>query len=128
MPDHASIDSGNFAMAEGDERVITKHAPLPVPAYLSEHMKVARLVETLEQLPFNSRDEGKVILDRVVRNYLVSASRAAADPDLTIHQALARRGAVRRCIIWRSFSTCLANFRSTAIRRRVWSRACKTVV
>jgi hypothetical protein len=96
MPDHASIDSGDFAKTDGDERVITKHAPLPVPAYLSEHMKIERLVAALEGLHFNSRDEGKIVVDRVVRNYLVSASRAAADPDLTIHQALARRGPVRR--------------------------------
>jgi hypothetical protein len=45
----------------------------------------------------NSRDEGKLVLDRVVRNYLVHASQAVAgDPDQTIHDALARRGAVRR--------------------------------
>ena len=46
---------------EGDH--ITKRAVL-LPSYLSEHLKVARLVEVLEQLPFNSRDEGKVILTR----------------------------------------------------------------
>jgi hypothetical protein len=46
-------------------------------------------VEVLERLPFNSRDEGKVILDRVVRNYLIHAADAAgADPDLTVHDAL----------------------------------------
>jgi len=83
-------------MRNGDH--ITKHAPLPVPAYLSEHMKIERRVAALEQLSFNSRDEGKIVVDRVVRNFLVSASHAAGDPDLTVHQHLARRGPVRRCI------------------------------
>ena len=74
----------------------SKHAPL-LPVHLNQRMKVGRLVEVLEQLPFNSRDEGKLVLDRVVRNYLVHASQAVAgDPDQTIHDALARRGAVRR--------------------------------
>jgi hypothetical protein len=74
----------------------SKHAA-PDPAYLSEHMKVGRMVEALEQLRFNSRDQGKIVLDRVARNFLVvCASHAAADPDLTIHDALARRGPVRR--------------------------------
>ena len=35
----------------------SKHAPL-LPVHLNERMKVGRLVEVLEQLPFNSRDEG----------------------------------------------------------------------
>ena len=61
--------------------------------HLNERMKVGRLVEVLEQLPFNSRDEGKLVLDRVVRNYLVHASQAVAgDPAQTIHDALAWRG------------------------------------
>jgi hypothetical protein len=59
-------------------------------------MQIARLVEALEHLPFNSRDEGKIVVDRVVRNYLIHAAHAAGDSDLTVHQALARRGAVRR--------------------------------
>jgi hypothetical protein len=81
-----------------DSESVTKHAPLhPVPAYLSEHMKIERLVAALEGLHFNSRDEGKIVVDRVARNFLVAcASHAAGDPDLTVHQALARRGAVRR--------------------------------
>jgi hypothetical protein len=38
-----------------------------------------------------------LVIDRVVRNYLIHAAHAAgADPGQTIHQALARRGAVRR--------------------------------
>jgi hypothetical protein len=82
--------------ASGDS--VSKHAAPPLPVHLSEHMKVGRLVEVLEQLPFNSRDEGKVTLDRVVRNYLIHAAHAAgADPDQTVHDALAaRRGPVRR--------------------------------
>jgi hypothetical protein len=84
------------AMTDGDQNV-TKRAPLPVPAYLSEHMKIERLVAALEQLSFNSRDEGKIVVDRVVRNFLVLASRTLpADPEQTIHQALAQRGPVRR--------------------------------
>ena len=81
--------------SNGDEQ--SGRAPVfPIPVYLSEHMRVERLVEALERLNFNSRDEGTIKLDRVTRNFLVSASHAAADPDLTIHQALARRGPVRR--------------------------------
>jgi hypothetical protein len=69
----------------------------PDPAYLSEDMQIRRMCEALEQLGFNSRDQGRVVLDRVARNFLVYASRAAAaDPDQTIHQVLARRGPVRR--------------------------------
>jgi hypothetical protein len=61
-------------------------------------MKISRLVEALEHLPFDSREQGKLVVDRVTRSYLVLASRtlAAADPDQTIHDALARRGPVRR--------------------------------
>jgi hypothetical protein len=61
-------------------------------------MKIERLVAALEGLHFNSRDEGTIKVDRVARNYLLLASRslAAADPDQTIHDALARCGPVRR--------------------------------
>ena len=98
MLDPQITHRGIAMTSDGDERVITKRAPFPVPAYLSEHMKIERLVAALEQLSFNSRDEGKIVVDRVVRNFLVSASHAAGDPDLTVHQHLARRGPVRRCI------------------------------
>ena len=56
------------------------------------------MVEVLEGLPFDSREQGRIVVDRVTRNYLVLASRtlAAADPEQTIHQALAQRGPVRR--------------------------------
>ena len=83
-------------MTDGDQSVTKRSAPLPVPAYLSSHMKIERLVAALEGLSFNSRDEGKIVVDRVVRNFLVCASHAAADADLTVHQAVARRGPVRR--------------------------------
>jgi hypothetical protein len=90
------ITHRGIAMTDGDQSV-TKRAPvLSVPAYLSEHMKIERLVEALERLSFNSRDEGKIVVDRVTRNYLMHAAHAAGDPDLTVHQALARRGTVRR--------------------------------
>ena len=84
-------------MTAGDDQSVSKRGPV-IPVYLSENMKVARLVEVLERLPFNSREQGRIVVDRVTRNYLVLASRtlAAADPEQTIHQALARRGPVRR--------------------------------
>ena len=46
---------------KSDGEHITKHAAL-LTSYLSEHLKAARLVSN--RLPFNSRDEGKVILTR----------------------------------------------------------------
>jgi len=52
--------------ADGDS--VTRLAPL-LPSYLSENMKVGRLVEVLEQLPFNSRQEGRLVLDRIARNF-----------------------------------------------------------
>ena len=55
----------------------TKPAP-PIPAYLSEQMSVARMVEALEALRFNKREEARLVLDPGVRDYLVRASRAAA--------------------------------------------------
>jgi hypothetical protein len=80
---------------DGDQ-TSAKRAP-PLPTYLDERMKVARLVEALQQLDFNSRNEGKIVVDRIARNFLLHATRtAAADPDQTIHDVLARRGPVRR--------------------------------
>ena len=79
-----------------DSESVAKHAP-PIPGYLSEQMTDGRMVEALEALHFNKREEGRLVIDRVVRNYLIHAAHAAgADPGQTIHQALARRGAVRR--------------------------------
>jgi hypothetical protein len=50
--------------APTDQGIHHIHAP-PIPVYLSERMKVARMLEALQQMRFDSRDEGKVILDRV---------------------------------------------------------------
>jgi hypothetical protein len=84
-------------MVAGADKPVTKRSAL-LPSFLSESMKISRMVEVLEGLPFDSREQGRIVVDRVTRNYLVLASRtlAAADPEQTIHQALARRGPVRR--------------------------------
>jgi len=84
-------------MVAGADKAVTKQSA-PLPSFLSESMKISRMVEVLEGLPFDSREQGRIVVDRVTRNYLVLASRtlAAADPEQTIHQALARRGPVRR--------------------------------
>jgi hypothetical protein len=81
----------------GADKPVTKRSA-PLPSFLSESMKISRMVEVLEGLPFDSREQGRIVVDRVTRNYLVLASRtlSAADPQQTIHQALARRGPVRR--------------------------------
>jgi len=80
----------------GADIPVTKRSA-PLPSFLSEGMKISRMVEVLEGLPFDSREQGRIVIDRVTRNFLVSASRTAAgDPDQTIHQVLARRGPVRR--------------------------------
>jgi hypothetical protein len=82
-------------IAGADKPVTKRNAPLP--SFLSESMKISRLVEILEHLLFDSREQARIVVDRVTRNYLVLASRTlAADPEQTIHQALARRGPVRR--------------------------------
>ena len=44
----------------------------------------------LRQQRRHHRDGGRLVIDRVVRNYLINAAHAAgADPDLTVHDALA---------------------------------------
>jgi hypothetical protein len=48
-----------------DAEAPSKRAAPPISAYLSERMRVGRLVEVLEQLPFNSREEGRLVIDRV---------------------------------------------------------------
>jgi hypothetical protein len=81
--------------ADGDS--VTKRAAPPVPVYLSEDMKIARAVQVLEQLTFDSRQQGKIVVDRVARNFLLHAARAAAaDPEQTVHEALRQHGPVRR--------------------------------
>ena len=84
-------------MVAGADKPVTKQSA-PLPSFLSESMKISRMVEVLEGLPFDSREQGKLVVDRVTRNYLVPArcTLAAADPEQTFHQALARRGPVRR--------------------------------
>jgi hypothetical protein len=83
-------------MVAGADKPVTKPSA-PLPSFLSESMKISRMVEVLEGLTFDSREQGRIVVDRVARYYLVLASRTlAADPEQTIHQALARRGPVRR--------------------------------
>ncbi|HKD91836.1 MAG TPA: hypothetical protein VKB56_08025 [Terriglobales bacterium] len=83
-------------IAGADDAVTKRSAPLPIP--LSERMTISRLVQVLEELPFDSREQGTIKVDRVTRNFLISASRTAAAADLeqTVHDVLARRGPVRR--------------------------------
>jgi hypothetical protein len=84
-------------MVAGADKPVTKQSA-PLPSFLSESMKISRMVEVLEGLPFDSREQGRIVVDRVTRNFLVAcASHAAgADPEQTIHDAMARRGPVRR--------------------------------
>jgi len=83
-------------MIAGADKPVTKQSA-PLSSFLSESMKISRMVEVLERLPFDSREQGRIVIDRVARNFLVSAGRTAAgDPHQTIHQVLARRGPVRR--------------------------------
>jgi hypothetical protein len=83
-------------MTDGDQSVSKRSAPLPI--FLSETMKISRMVEVLEHLPFDKHEQGRLLVDRVTRNYIVLASRslAAADPDQTIHEVLRQHGPVRR--------------------------------
>jgi hypothetical protein len=62
-------------MPDADDSVATKQPLSPIPPYLSEGMKVSRMLEVLEQLHFNSHNQTKVVLDRGVRDYLVRAIR-----------------------------------------------------
>jgi hypothetical protein len=89
MPDHASTDSGNPAMTDGDS-VTIKHAA-PMPGYLCEQMTVGRMVETLEALHFNKREQASLVLDPGVQAFLIAAAKAAAaDPNQKVRHA--RRG------------------------------------
>ena len=55
-----------------------KPAP-PIPAYLSEQMSVARMIEALEGLHFNKRyGEGRLVIDEGVQAFLLAATKAAA--------------------------------------------------
>ena len=80
-------------MVAGADKPVTKRSAL-LPSFLSESMKISRMVEVLGGLTFDSREQGRIVVDRVTQNYLVLASRTLIEQ--TIHQALARRGPVRR--------------------------------
>ena len=49
-----------------------------MPGHLSEMMSVGRMVEVLEGLQFNKREEGRLVVDPGVAAFLVRASKAAA--------------------------------------------------
>jgi len=67
-------------MTDGDSKL----AP-PISGYLCEQMSVGRMVEALEQLHFNKRDEARLVVDPGVANFLARASRAAAvDPNAKV--------------------------------------------
>jgi hypothetical protein len=61
--------------ANGDS--VSKPAP-PMPGYLCEQMTVSRMVEALEGLQFNKREEARLVLDPGVTNFLIRATKAAA--------------------------------------------------
>ncbi|HKD93042.1 MAG TPA: hypothetical protein VKB56_14110 [Terriglobales bacterium] len=50
----------------------------PMPGYLCEQMSVARMVEALEALHFNKREEARLVLDPGVQAFLIAATKAAA--------------------------------------------------
>jgi hypothetical protein len=55
----------------------SKHKPL-VPTHLDEQMSVAQLVQRLEALHFDSREEARVMIDPGVQAFLIRATMAAA--------------------------------------------------
>ena len=63
-------------MTDGD-RSISKHES-PMPGYLSEMMSVGRLVEVLEGLHFNKREEARLVIDPGIQAFLIRAAKAAA--------------------------------------------------
>jgi hypothetical protein len=73
-------------MTDGDS-VSIKHAP-SIPGYLCEQMTVGRMVEALEGLQFNKREEGRLVVDPGVTNFLIRATKAAAaDPGVKVRHA-----------------------------------------
>jgi hypothetical protein len=60
--------------ADGD--TVTKHAT--IAGYLSEQMSVGRMVEALEALHFNKREQAHLVLDPGVQAFLLAATKAAA--------------------------------------------------
>ena len=61
--------------ASGDS--VSKNAP-PMPGYLCEQMTVRRMVEALEALHFNKREEASLVVDPGVQAFLIAAAKAAA--------------------------------------------------
>jgi hypothetical protein len=54
--------------------VSIKFAP-PVPGYLCELMTVGRMVEALEGLHFNKREQANLVLDPGVQAFLIRAAK-----------------------------------------------------
>ena len=71
--------------ASGDS--VSKHAAR-IPGYLCEQMTVGRMVEALEALHFNKREQASLVLDPGVQNFLIRAAKApAADPNQKVRHA-----------------------------------------
>jgi hypothetical protein len=64
-------------MSDANQSTASKHAP-PIPGYLSEMMTVGRMVEALEALHFNKREQAQLVLDPGVQAFLIRATKAAA--------------------------------------------------
>jgi len=62
--------------ADGNQSV-SKQAS-PIPGYLTEMMSVGRMVEVLEGLQFNKHEEGRLVVDPGITNFLIRATKAAA--------------------------------------------------
>ena len=60
-----------------DSESVAKHTP-PIPGYLCEQMTVGRMVEALEALHFNKREQASLVLDPGVQAFLIRATKAAA--------------------------------------------------
>jgi hypothetical protein len=68
-------------MTDGDS-VSIKHAPAPIPGYLCEQMTVGRMVEALEALHFNKREQASLVIDPGIQAFLLAATKAAAADQL----------------------------------------------
>jgi len=62
---------------DADQSTAGKHAP-SIPGYLCERMTVGRMVEALEALHFNKREQGQLVIDPGVQAFLIRATKAAA--------------------------------------------------
>ena len=63
-------------MTDGDQTLTNKLPPLP--GYLCEQMTVGRMVEALEALRFNKREEARLVIDPGTQAFLVRVTKAAA--------------------------------------------------